>query len=89
MTIEEVAKWFGNLNRACLALGLASQNFTRWKEQGYIPWKQQFRIAYLTEGELMPDDEDPNLLRLNNLGAKQPKERQITRKVKHESRERN
>lgn len=63
MNIEEVAKWFGNLHTACQALKIASQNMTQWKDQGYIPWKQQFKIAVLTEGELMPDEEDPYLVR--------------------------
>ena len=59
MSIDEVIQWFGNLNQVCIALDIASQNMTKWKKQGYIPWKQQFRIAQLTEGALMPDDEDP------------------------------
>ena len=63
MTIEETEEWFGNLNQACVALKIASQNMTKWKKQGYIPWKQQFKIAVITQGELMPDDEDPFLLR--------------------------
>jgi hypothetical protein len=63
MTIEEVIAWFGNLNQACIAIDIASQNMTKWKKQGYIPWKQQFKIATVTEGELLPDDEDPYLIR--------------------------
>lgn len=61
MNIAEVEAWFGNLHQACLALKIASQNSTKWKQQGYIPWKQQFKIALITEGELMPDDVDPHL----------------------------
>lgn len=63
MTIEEVTKWFGNLHQACLAINIASQNMTKWKKQGYIPWKQQFKLAVATDGELLPDDEDPYLVR--------------------------
>ncbi len=63
MGIDEVEDWFGNLTRACIALKIAPQNQTKWKRQGYIPWKQQFKIAMLTEGVLMPDDEDPYLLK--------------------------
>lgn len=59
MTIEEVAAWFGNLHKACQALDIASQNMTNWKKYGYIPWKQQFRIAQFTKGELLADAEDP------------------------------
>ena len=62
MTVIEVEKWFRTLNRACVALDLAPQNATHWRTQGYIPWKQQFRIAVYTDGELMPDDEDPYLV---------------------------
>lgn len=63
MGIDEVINYYGNLNRACLALGIASQNMTLWKNKGYIPYKQQFRLAQLTEGTLMPDDIDPYVIR--------------------------
>ena len=63
MTIEEVVAWFGNLNQACQTIQIASQNMTKWKKQGYIPWKQKFKLAVATDGELLPDDEDPYLLR--------------------------
>jgi hypothetical protein len=80
MTIEEVRLWFGNLNQACLALNIASQNMTFWKMRGYIPWKQQFRIAVITEGELMPDDEDPFL-------THNPVDRKPRRKAKEKAHE--
>ena len=69
MTIEDVEKWFENLNKACIALGIASQNMTKWRKQGYIPWKQQFKLAMITEGELMPDENDPHVV------IKRPKNR--------------
>lgn len=59
MTITEVEQWFGNLRKVCLAINIAAQNSTQWKLQGYIPWKQQFKIGMITEGALMPDEEDP------------------------------
>jgi hypothetical protein len=59
MTIDEVEQWFGNLHQCCLMMKIASSNMTSWKKQGYIPLKQQFKIASFTEGELMPDDIDP------------------------------
>lgn len=77
MTIEEARAWFGNLNQVCIALDIASQNMTSWKKHGYIPWKLQFRIAMLTEGELMPDDEDPYLVR----NPKQPKLKRKTNEL--------
>ena len=59
MTIDEVIEYFGNLSQACRALGLTPQSMTSWKKRGYIPYKQQFRLAELTHGELMTDEEDP------------------------------
>jgi hypothetical protein len=73
MTIEEVEDYFGNLNQTCKALGITGQNMTKWRKQAYIPYKQQFRLAYLTNGDLLPDDEDPSVhLRKGkkNTGAK-------------------
>jgi hypothetical protein len=61
VNIEEVIERFGNLNQACIALGIASQNMTKWKNKGYIPYLQQYRIAELTEGDLLPDDVNPLL----------------------------
>ncbi len=49
MTIDEAREWFGNLNKVCQALNIASQNMTKWKKQGYIPWKQQFIIEEAKE----------------------------------------
>lgn len=62
MTLDEVLehKRFGTYAELAIALGIRQQNMTQWQKQGYIPWKQQFKIALLTEGELMPDEEDPN-----------------------------
>ncbi len=73
MTIEETEQWFGNLHQACLALGIAPQNMTKWKKKGYIPWKQQFKLAVITEGKLMPDDQDP----CEYFSPKQHKTREI------------
>lgn len=64
MNINEVISYYGNLTKACNQLEIAPQNMTKWKRQGYIPWKQQFKLAVITEGELMPDDHDPYLLKL-------------------------
>lgn len=59
MTIDEVETWFGNLHKACVALNIASQNSTSWKKKGYIPWKLQFRLAWMTDCKLVPDQVDP------------------------------
>lgn len=67
MGINETERWFGNLHKACRALKITSQNSTKWKRQGYIPWKQQFKIAVITEGALMPDEEDPQILKAKGL----------------------
>ena len=62
MTIEEVTKHFGTLYSVCRLLGIARQNITKWRRIGYIPLLQQYRIAELTEGLLMPDEIDPKTL---------------------------
>lgn len=72
MSIDEVVLWFGNLNQACIALKIAPQNMTKWKKQGYVSWKQQFKLAVITEGELLPDEDDPYLVR-NPKKTKVPK----------------
>lgn len=59
MTIDEAVKHFGTLYRVCKELSITPQNMTRWKRQGYIPLLQQYRIAELTDGALMPDEKDP------------------------------
>jgi hypothetical protein len=64
MSIDEAIKYFGNLNQVLRKLGLTPSNMTRWKRQGYIPLLQQYRIAELTDGALMPDEEDPKYLKL-------------------------
>jgi len=62
MTIDEVIQYFGSLHRACTELNIYPSNMTRWKTRGYISYLQQFRIAELTQGELMPDPVDPRVL---------------------------
>lgn len=79
MTIDEVIAYFGNLNRVMKALGLASQNMTAWKRNGYIPLLQQYRIAELTSGALMPDDDDPKF-------SKQRKRELLTKGNNYEKR---
>lgn len=65
MTIKEAENYFGTIYRLCKELGLAPQNMTKWKNQGYIPLLQQYRIAELTEGALMPDECDPKPTKRN------------------------
>lgn len=61
MTLDEVKEHFGTFYQVCKALKIAQQNPTRWKQRGYIPLLQQYRIAELTDGALMPDEIDPNI----------------------------
>lgn len=63
MSIDEARQYFGTMYKVCKALGIVPQNMTKWRKQGYIPLLQQYRIAELTEGELMPDEDDPKTLR--------------------------
>lgn len=62
VTLLEVQAYFGTYYRACKSLGIAPQNMTKWKLKGYIPLLQQYRIAELTDGKLMPDKVDPKIL---------------------------
>jgi len=55
MTLQEVIKVFGSGYNLSKCLGIRAQNFTRWKKQGYIPEKQQWRIEKLTNGQLKAD----------------------------------
>lgn len=77
MTVQEAEEWFENLNKCCLALDIRPQNMTKWKKNGYIPWKQQFKIAHITNWELLPDEQDPYLVRnpRKPLKPKQPRKR--------------
>jgi len=63
MTIDEVENYFGTMSKCCSQLSITIQNVTQWRRQGYIPLLQQYRIAELTEGELMPDDIDPKTIK--------------------------
>lgn len=62
MTVDEVYKYFGTFYQVCKALKIAQQNPTKWKKKGYIPLLQQYRIAELTDGVLMPDEIDPRIV---------------------------
>jgi len=70
MNIEDAQNYFGTLYRACKELKIVPQNMTRWKNQGYIPMIQQYKIAHLTEGALMPDDIDPRTLKIKKKNKK-------------------
>jgi hypothetical protein len=74
MTLEEAEKYFGSLHAATVKLGIAFQNMTRWRKQGYIPLLQQYRIAELTDGELMPDELDPKIVNYNKRKRNEVKE---------------
>ena len=66
MTVQETEKYFGNLNRACIALKMTSQNATSWKKNNYIPWRLQFQLAFISKGALIPDEQDPRLAKKTN-----------------------
>ena len=65
MTLEEAENYFGSLYRVCKELKIKQPNITAWRKKGYIPLLQQYKIAELTEGELMPDEIDPKLIHKN------------------------
>ena len=55
MTIEEVLNIYKTAYQVCKVLDISRQNFTIWKKQGYIPYRQQLKIEILTEGKLKAD----------------------------------
>ncbi len=62
MSVDEILDYFGNMSELCRRLDMSPQNSTKWKARGYIPLLQQYRIAELTNGELMPDEVDPKFI---------------------------
>lgn len=61
MTLEDALKEFGGTGYTlCKSLGVANQNYTRWKKQGWIPHAQQLRIEKLTDGRLKADEFGPD-----------------------------
>lgn len=59
MSLEEIIKYYGTLAAASRAVGVSKQATSAWRKKGYIPLLQQYRFAELTEGELMPDVQNP------------------------------
>jgi hypothetical protein len=74
MTIEEAYNYFGSGWQICKTLALKPQNWTNWKNQGYIPELQQIRLQLLTEGELKADKEYPKFIHTKTKRYKQDKE---------------
>ncbi len=66
MTIEDVLMYFGSGIKTCAALEICHQNFTHWRNQGYIPEKQQLRIEMLTKGKLKADKKYPKFIHKEN-----------------------
>ncbi len=73
MTIDEVARYFGNLHIACKKLEIASANMTHWKKRGYIPWAIQWKLDELSEGKLKRDLIDPRITRRHERCSLQAK----------------
>lgn len=53
MTKTEVIKFFGNQNRASIALGITRQSVNQWPED--LCMKAQLRVEYVTRGRLKAD----------------------------------
>lgn len=52
VTFNDLVAYFGNANRAAIALGQHRQTLSKWKAAGRIPFEQQFRIQLKTKGKL-------------------------------------
>lgn len=55
MTIDDVLKFFGTQTDICEQLQIHRQNFSQWKNRGYIPYHHQLRIEKMTKGKLKAD----------------------------------
>jgi len=55
MTIEDARQYFGSGYKVCKVLGIARQNYTYWKRQGYIPEMQQYKLELITQGKIKAD----------------------------------
>ena len=58
MTVAQALKYFGTARKVCNALGIAEQNMTLWKNQGYIPMRRQYELEKITNGKLIAKIED-------------------------------
>lgn len=66
MTLDEALKEFGGTGyKLCKALGIATQNYTRWSKQGWIARPQQLLIERMTEGRLKADEFGPDRRPIN------------------------
>lgn len=52
MTRDDLVKHYHTLTAACEAVGIAHQNATHWKNNGYIPLKTQFLFEMESGGVL-------------------------------------
>ncbi len=57
MTLDELIDYYGSGRKACEALGVVPQNYTRWKRENKIPYVQQMRLEKITEGVLRAESD--------------------------------
>jgi transcriptional regulator with XRE-family HTH domain len=54
MTFEDMLTYYKTQRSIADALGVTESAVANWKSRGRIPSLQQFRLYYLSEGELKP-----------------------------------
>ena len=52
MTVEQLKKHFGNLNRVAVTLKINRVNVYNWQRRNAIPARRQLEIQKLTKGKL-------------------------------------
>lgn len=62
MNVEEAVPYFETGYSLCKKLGIKSQNFYKWKKEGWIPLRQQHLINDLIGG-VLPIDIDKEALK--------------------------
>ncbi|MBP6354093.1 MAG: hypothetical protein KA318_00185 [Nitrosomonas sp.] len=58
MTIDQAISHFGSASELCRALGIPLQNYTHWKNRGYIPLVAQYKIEKITNKKLKASEAD-------------------------------
>ena len=66
MTLEQAIVEYGSGYGLCKALGISTQNYTRWRKQGWIPQAQQLRLEKITNGKLIADKFGPDRRPVNS-----------------------
>lgn len=57
MKAKEIVKYFGTETKAAASIGVTQQTVVKWVRENSIPINTQRAIAWVTNGELKPENE--------------------------------